>query len=108
MLKKIAYAAIASGLSFAPLGASAISSLPFGGVVTTLETDSPFPKDNSIDYGIRVATPGKTDGAFPKDNSIDYSVDSGIHVATPGKTDSAFPKDNSIDNSVDSGIHVAA
>ena len=58
MLKKIAYAALVSGLMFAPLGASA---------------DDAFPKDNSIDYGMHVAG-SELESVFPKDNSIDYGI----------------------------------
>jgi hypothetical protein len=83
MLKKIAYAALVSGLMFASLGASA---------------DDAFPEYNSIDYGVRIAG-SELESVFPKDNSIDY----GVRIAG-SELESPFPRDNSNDY----GITIAA
>lgn len=80
MSKKIVYAVVAGVMLSTSLGANASSSLSHRGGVAAPESDSPFPKDNSTDYGIHVATPG-TDSPFPKDNSNDHGVDHGSDIA---------------------------
>ena len=83
MLKRIAFVALLTGITFGPLAASA---------------DSAFPKDNSNDYAAPFSV-SERDGAFPRDNSNDY----GIRIAaTDG--DSVYPRDNSNDY----GVIVAA
>jgi hypothetical protein len=64
MLKKLAYAAVTSGL-FSLVSGAAMA-----------EPDNPFPKDNSLDHAVVVGA-SEIKSPFPKDNSIDH----GIHVS---------------------------
>ena len=78
MLKKLAYAAVGVLLSS-------------GSGFVLAEPNSPFPKDNSLDYSIPAGM-SETKSPFPKDNSIDHTI-----IGGGAETTSPFPRDNSLD-----------
>ena len=79
MLKRIALAALVTGITLAPVAALADSAFPkdnsndYAAPFSVSERDSAFPRDDSNDYGIRIAA-ADGDSVYPRDNSNDYGV----------------------------------
>ena len=81
MLKTVTYAALVSGLLFAPLGVSAKHPYPAerdfvdGAHLSKADSESPFPdQSKSNDYGIRVSK-ADSESPFPdQSKSNDYGV----------------------------------